>query len=92
MALYEKRPRLRDRVEARKPGYRDPDAGPPKRWPHLVGQIGFAVSMIALGLLAYEALRAVEGDMNIKRMAIYAGLFIAGRLAKTAVDAARPYL
>ena len=72
----------------------DEPARPRKRWPGIVSQSGFAVSLVALGLLAYEALLMAEsgGERPIDNMIIYAALFIAGRLVKAAVDAARPYL
>ena len=92
MPRYRRRERLTERVAARKAGHRDPDEGPPKRWPRLLSQFGLALSFIALFLLAYEALQAVDGDWNIERMGLYAGIFIGGRLLKSAIDTAKPYL
>lgn len=85
-----------DRVAARqgRPLEPDPNEKPPKRWPKTVSQLGLAVSLVALFMLAYEALKMAEsgGERDIDKMAIYAGLFIGGRVVKAAVDAAKPYL
>ncbi len=96
MPKYQRRQRLTERVAARqgRPIEPDPNEKPPKRWPKLVAQLGFAISLVALFMLAYEALKMAEsgGERDIDNMAIYAALFIGGRLVKAAVDAARPYL
>jgi len=95
MPRYKRRQRLTERVAARKGTLpRTEEKKPTKRWPGILSQFGFVLTLVSLGLLAYEALQMAEsgGNRDITNMVIYVALFIAGRLIKAAVDAAKPYL
>ena len=58
-----------------------------RRLSRAFGQIGYAVSLVGLGLLAYEAFLVAQGtEPSIPTLVVYAGLFIGGRLLKLVLD------
>ena len=93
MPAYKRRQRLSQRVADRKAG-RDvePDTRS-RKWARTFATIGYAISLIGLGLLAYEAMIIAQGtEPSITTLAIYAGMFIGGRLIKLTLDTARPFM
>ena len=85
MPAYKRRKRLTERVAERQSGK---DAEPESRSRRLSrtgATFGYAISLIGLGLLAYEALMVAQGsEMSITTLAIYAGLPTANRAIREA--------
>lgn len=93
MPRYKRRLRLTERVAQRQTGYKAEPEPRSRRWAAFAAQVGYAVSLVGLGLLAYEALMVAQGTApSIPTLAVYAGLFIGGRLIKLVLDTAKPFL
>lgn len=93
MPRYKRRQRLTERVAARQAGHKAEPEPRSRRWSRIGAQVGYAVSLVGLGLLAYEALIIAQGEpISIPTLVIYAGLFMGGRLIKLVLDTARPFL
>jgi hypothetical protein len=93
MPAYKRRKRLTERVADRQAG-RDVDPeSTSRKWARNLSTLGYALSLIGLGLLAYEAMQMAQGAiLHIPTIVVYAGLFIGGRLIKKILDTARPFM
>ena len=93
MPAYKRRKRLTQRVADRQAGRDLEPESSAKRWSRTISRIAYAISLVGLGLLAYEALQTAQGaKMSLPTLIAYAGLFIGGRLIKLVMDTGRPFM